>query len=172
MSLAPDAQPDSVAIASSLKVAMRHMPSPVALISSTDAATGKPAGLAATAFVPVAMEPPSMLVCVNLGGSAHAVIESTGAFCINVIGLEQADELLPFAIPDRRDERFQGAAWQERHGLPFLEGAAANIFCRTARRDIFGTHEIFLGEVFDVIVNTDAAPALWHKGKVVELPIA
>ncbi|WP_221793344.1 flavin reductase family protein [Aquisediminimonas sediminicola] len=156
-------------IASALKIAMRHMPSPVALITATDPESGAPVGLAATAFVPVAMDPASMLVCINHSGSAYAAIKATGAFCINILGLEHTATLAPFASSDRREERFEGAHWQTRNGIPYLEGTAANIFCRNVRSDIFGTHEIFIGEVFDIMVETSATPALWHAGKVVGL---
>jgi len=156
-------------IAAALKIAMRHMPSPVALITATDPAAGEPVGLAATAFVPVAMDPPSMLVCINQSGSAYAAIKAAGAFCINILGLEHSSALAPFASSDRRDERFDGAHWQTRNGIPYLEGTSANIFCRNVRSDVFGTHEIFIGEVFDIMVETAATPALWHAGQVVGL---
>jgi flavin reductase (DIM6/NTAB) family NADH-FMN oxidoreductase RutF len=156
-------------IASTLKIAMRHMPSPVALITATDPESGEPVGLAATAFVPVAMDPPSMLVCINHSGSAYAAIKAAGVFCINVLGLEQAPTLAPFASSDRRDERFSSDQWQTRNNVPYLAGTAANIFCRNVRSDIFGTHEIFIGEVCDIIVETSATPALWHAGRVVGL---
>jgi flavin reductase (DIM6/NTAB) family NADH-FMN oxidoreductase RutF len=145
------------------------MPGPVALITTRDIPTGKPAGLAASAIVPVSMEPPSMMICVNRQASAHAVIEASGRFCINLIGPAQTKLVDAFSNSAKRDERFaDDAGWSERHGLPYLPSAPAGLFCTVRTTLLFGTHEAFVGEVFDITTNDAEQPVGWLAGAFVQ----
>jgi flavin reductase (DIM6/NTAB) family NADH-FMN oxidoreductase RutF len=153
--------PDLVA---RLKAALRGMPGPVALITTRDMATGKPAGLAASAVIPVSMAPPSMLVCVNRSASAHAVIEVSGFFCINLIGTSQTPLVRAFSSSEHRDQRFVEGQWDERHGLPYLPASPASLFCVVRTTLLFGTHEVFVGEVFDMAANGVEKPIGWLEG--------
>ncbi len=159
--MAADASVDLVA---RLKIALRRMPGPVALITTRDPVTGQPAGLAASAVAPVCMAPPSMLVCVNRSASAHAVIEASGRFCINLIGAAQAGLVAAFSSSAHRDRRFAAGAWAERHGLLHLPDAPASIFCDVRTTLLFGTHEVFVGEVFDVTSDDAEKPVGWIDG--------
>ena len=152
-----------------LKAALRGMPGPVALITTRDIATGKPAGLAASAVIPVSMAPPSMLVCVNRSASAHAVIEVTGRFCINLVGTSQTALVRAFSSSEQRGERFVTGQWDERHGLPYLPAAPASLFCMVRTTLLFGTHEVFIGEVFDMTANSAEKPIGWLEGAFAQL---
>ncbi len=140
------------------------MPGPVALITTRDMQTGQPAGLAASAVIPLSMAPPSMLVCVNRSASAHAVIEASGRFCINLIGARQTGLVAAFSGSARRDERFVAGDWDERHGLPHLPVSPASLFCRVRTTLLFGTHEAFVGEVFDIVANGAEQQIGWLEG--------
>ncbi len=158
MTLAP---PD---LATRLKAVLRGMPGPVALITTRDLQTGRPAGLAASAIVPVSMAPPSMLVCVNRAASAHAVIEASGRFCINLIGARQTALVAAFSGSALRDQRFAAGDWDERHGLPHLPASPASLFCVVRTTLLFGTHEAFIGEVFDVTASDSEQQIGWLEG--------
>ncbi len=147
-----------------LKAALRGMPGPVALLTTRDTVTGHPAGLAASAVIPVSMAPPSMLVCVNRSASAHAVIEVSGRFCINLVGTSQTALVQAFSRSELRDQRFAAGQWEERHGLPFLPAAPASLFCLVRTTLLFGTHEVFVGEVFDMTANAAEKPIGWLEG--------
>jgi flavin reductase (DIM6/NTAB) family NADH-FMN oxidoreductase RutF len=140
------------------------MPGPVAVITTRDIATGKPAGLAASAVVPVSMAPPSMLVCVNRSASAHAVIEVSGFFCINLIGTSQTPLVRAFSSSEQRSQRFAEGQWDQRHGLPYLPASPASLFCLVRTTMLFGTHEVFVGEVFDMAANGAEKPIAWLEG--------
>ena len=151
-------------MAANLKRALRGMPGPVALITTRDPTTGEPAGLAASAVIPVCMSPPSMLVCVNRSASVHAAIEASGRFCINLIGAAQTGLVAAFSSSDQRERRFATGVWDERHGLPQLPAAPASIFCTVRSTLLFGTHEAFVGEVFDVTGSTAERTIGWIEG--------
>jgi flavin reductase len=147
-----------------LKSVLRGIPGPVALITSGDPATGQAAGLAASAVISVCMAPPSMLVCVNRSASAHAVIEAAGRFCINLIGPRQTALVEAFSSTASRSRRFSDGGWTERHGLPYLPSSPASLFCLVRTTVLFGTHEAFVGEVFDMTANDAERPVGWLEG--------
>jgi len=151
-------------VAEGLKAAMRRMPGPVALVTTAAPDGGGYAGLAASAVIPVSMEPPSMLVAINRGASAHMTIARSGRFCINLLCTGQTDLVRLFSSSERRAERFAGEGWRERDGLPYLPAACASIFCTVGTTQQFGTHELFIGAVDAVIAGRGAEPMGWIEG--------
>jgi flavin reductase (DIM6/NTAB) family NADH-FMN oxidoreductase RutF len=156
-------------IAGRLKTALRRMPGPVALITTADPRTGAYAGLAASAVIPVSMEPASMLVAINRNASAHATIAEAGRFCINLLCNGQTDLVSLFSNSARREERFAGTAWADRDGLPYLPSACASIFCHVDTGHHFGTHELFVGAVDEVLIGTGNDPMGWIEGNFARL---
>jgi len=151
-------------IVDDLKTAMRNYPSGVAIVTTRDPDTGLPNGLAASSVISATMDPPSMLVAVNRSGSSHQAIQKAGKFCINLLRQEDRDLVAQFSSPARRDERFVGTNWSERHGLDHLIGTTA-LFCRTTHSLVVGTHELFVGEVFDVALSIESVPMGWMNGE-------
>lgn len=152
------------AIAAGLKSAMRRMPATVALITTRDPESGEPHGLAASAVIPVSMDPPSMLIAVNQNASAHASIARAGKFCINLLGTTHTELVGAFSNSALRESRFQGDHWDHANGLPFLPGACASIFCEVRHSVRHGTHELFVGDVIDVRTGDGSEPMGWLDG--------
>jgi flavin reductase (DIM6/NTAB) family NADH-FMN oxidoreductase RutF len=150
-------------LSESVKAAMRHLPTGVAIVTARDPKTGLPSGLAASSVISVTLDPPTMLVAVNRSGASHAIIAEAGYFCINLLNQRHRDLVLQFSSPARRDERFAGEEWAARHDLDYLNNTTA-LFCRTFHSMIVGTHELFLGEVFDVALTADPDPMGWMNG--------
>jgi flavin reductase (DIM6/NTAB) family NADH-FMN oxidoreductase RutF len=151
-------------VAGRLKAAMRRLPGPVALVTTADPDGGGYAGLAASSVIPVSMDPPSMLVAVNRNASAHDTIERAGRFCLNLLCNSQAELVGLFSSSARRAERFDGERWADRDGLPYLPGACFSIFCDVAQTQVFGTHELFIGTVQEVLAGTGTDPMGWIEG--------
>ena len=158
-----------------LRGALRRLPGPVSLITSCDGA-GEPAGMVASAVIPVSMEPPSMLVSVNRDASMHAIITASGVFCINLLTIAQRGFVAPFSNHAKRDERFDMGDWHYEAGMPWLPDAAACIFCEVRDTKLFGTHELFIGEVsavrsveggLDEERRGSEAPLGWMEGDFV-----
>ena len=107
-----------------------------------------------------------MLVAVNRSASTHSAIERAGRFCVNLLGTHQTALVDLFSSGERRDQRFQSDAWRYADGLPYLPDACASIFCAVRTSMRFGTHELFIGEVFDVRSGTAPAldPLCWIEG--------
>jgi flavin reductase (DIM6/NTAB) family NADH-FMN oxidoreductase RutF len=166
-----EADQTQVDIAAGLKKALRRMPGAVALITTRDPKTDQQSGLAASAVIPVSMEPPSMLVAVNRSASAHSAIERAGRFCINLLTTDQTGLVGLFSSGDKREHRFASDEWSYEDGIPYLPAACASIFCRTNTTLLFGTHELFIGDVHDVRggLTEGTAPLGWIEGGFAQL---
>ena len=49
-------------------------------------------------------------------------------------------------------------------GAPLIEGVAAYLDCRLAESYTIGDHEVFIGEVLDLHVESGAEPLVFHGG--------
>lgn len=158
-------------LAAGLKAAMRRMPGAVALITTHDPATGRPAGLAASAVIPVSMEPPSMLVAINKSASAHGSIERSQRFCVNLLATEQTALVGLFSNSEMREQRFAGDEWSfDEEQIPYLSTACASIFCIVRTTLIHGTHELFIGDAYAVRSGTVTVDPLgWIEGGFAKL---
>jgi flavin reductase (DIM6/NTAB) family NADH-FMN oxidoreductase RutF len=148
-----------------LKAAMRRMPGTVTLVTTRDPNDGQPAGMAASAIIPVSMDPPSMLISIHHAASACGPINRSGRFCINLLGADQTNLVGPFSTSARRGERFSTDDWATQDGVPFLPGACSAIFCEVRTKLSFGTHMLFIGEVYDILGQESTSPPLgWIEG--------
>jgi flavin reductase (DIM6/NTAB) family NADH-FMN oxidoreductase RutF len=149
------------------KASMRATAASVSLVTSTDAVGGFH-GMAATSWVSISMDPPSMLVTVNRSASVHAVISSSGRYCLNLMRDSHSDILDRFSRSDMRHVRFDPEQWRRStSGLPVLCGALASQLCSVVASFDYGTHTIFIGRVDDVILpetSSQVSPLIWTNG--------
>ncbi|MFI5042985.1 MAG: flavin reductase family protein, partial [Acidimicrobiales bacterium] len=57
----------------------------------TAAGDGGPAGFTCQSFSALSLDPPLVLVCPGMGSTSWPRIESTGAFCVNVLAEDQEE---------------------------------------------------------------------------------
>jgi flavin reductase (DIM6/NTAB) family NADH-FMN oxidoreductase RutF len=152
-------------LAAEFRNAMRRIASSVTLVTSLDN-DGNPHGMAASAVIPVSMEPPSMLVAANRSSGLHPVLQLSRQFCINLLGENHQDLLLPFSQTSRRSERFASGEWREGNGsLRYLASAPAAVFCHLEQQVDYGTHTLFIGRVTAVrLSDMEIDPLLWYNG--------
>lgn len=154
-------QPD---LASQLKLILRYLPAPVGIVTSFDPANGQPVGLAMSAIMPMSLDPCSMAIAVNRSGSAHEGILAAGRYCINLLDSERHGHMAPFASADLRDQRFTQPEWKQKGQVWYIEGAPANIFCEVREKVSYGTHDLLIGEVYDLIVTGRDDILGWANG--------
>jgi len=127
--------------------AMRRFATGVAVV--TTAHQGRIHGFTVNAFASVSAAPPTVLICVNRGATAHPLIASSQRFCVNILALEQRTLAQRFAGGEPRS-RFAGVAYHlGPSGSPILEGTLAHVDCTLAEELSASTHTIFLGTVID-----------------------
>nr|WP_137676600.1 flavin reductase family protein [Parerythrobacter lutipelagi] len=153
-------------LAQQLRSAMRRLPGPVSIVTTHDPSLDEPVGMVASAVIPVSMEPASMLVAVNRQSQCHASIEQAGRFCINLLGTGHRDLVEPFSTPSMRDSRFASGRWEYADTMPYLPGAMASLFCRVEATLVHGSHELFVGNTYDVKLaeGEELDPLGWMEG--------
>jgi len=110
---------------------------------------GKPAGITVNAFSSVSLEPPLVLVCIDLISNTLPFIRESGAFAINILTNEQEHLSRCFATTsEERYENFCHASFQTAAtGSPIIDDVLAFIDTRLVAEYPGGDHVIFLGEV-------------------------
>ena len=147
------------------KQGMRQLAASVNVITASE--NGTTEGLTATAACSVSAEPPQLLICVNAEAGAHALIERTGRFCLNVLARHQDDVAKRFAGMDGSDrsERFDLGAWSQlATGAPALDDAVANFDCVTEQQLTAGTHSIFIGRIVGARI-VEGLPLIYGDGR-------
>lgn len=150
-------------LADNFRLAMRAIASTVHIV--TIRVDGTPMGITATAVSSLAMEPPSLLVCINERASIHQAIGSHTHFCVNALHRDDAELAKTFSDSALKQVRFRTGTWlTDGDGPPRLAHAQASIVCALRQEHRFGTHSIFIGEVESVAVREDTDPLVYLGG--------
>jgi flavin reductase (DIM6/NTAB) family NADH-FMN oxidoreductase RutF len=124
-------------------------------------------GMTANAFSSVSLVPPLVLVCIRQGSRGGREITRNGRFAVNILHAEQEHLSRHFASADRPRSR------DALRGVPhtiidsesaILDGVAGYLDCRLVASHGAGDHTIFLGEVTESHVESDASPLVFYRG--------
>jgi flavin reductase (DIM6/NTAB) family NADH-FMN oxidoreductase RutF len=151
-----------LSVVGAFRQAMRCVASTVNII--TICVDGHPMGITATAMSSLALEPPSLLVCINRSSSLHGSMADVSHFGVNVLHRDQAHLARLFADRNMRELRFASGWDFGESSPPRLPDAQASILCRRIDHHRFGTHSIFIGVVEDVVVRPDIHPLVYLNG--------
>jgi flavin reductase (DIM6/NTAB) family NADH-FMN oxidoreductase RutF len=117
------------------------------------------AGLTVNAFCSVSLDPPLILISVDLNSATLPVIRESGIFAVNILTSEQ--EHLSTCFATSSEERYEDFCHANYHiaasGAPILDDVLAFIDARVVAEYPGGDHVIFLGEV--VALGTDGEVA-------------
>lgn len=150
-------------VAAGFRGAMRRLASGVAIIT----AKGQegPIGMAATSITSLTVDPPAVLVCVNQSAGIHAFLEPGCPIGVNILSRHQKDVSAAFGGAVPRDKRFGVGHWvPDRHDLPMLDDAQANLICTVDSMTPFGTHSIVIARVEGVRLSEAVAPLIYQDG--------
>ncbi len=145
------------------KAVMGQWPSGVTVVTTTDAEG--PAGMTASSFSSVSLQPPLVSICVARHLAMHDRLENAGIFAVNILGKDNVQDGLRFAgmLPDVTD-RFAGITVTNAvTGSPLLAGTLGWLDCRLWATHNGGDHSIFVGEVVDAGIDVTTAPLLYHS---------
>jgi flavin reductase (DIM6/NTAB) family NADH-FMN oxidoreductase RutF len=122
-------------------------------------------GMTATAWMPLSLEPPLLLVCINQGSDTELAMREATFFGINLLSTEQTDLAMRFA--GRGQERYQLDDLERCHGpngAVFFPGYAAALEMRLTEVATGGDHTIFIGAIVWADVLVAHTPLLHHQG--------
>src|SRR6266576_3040868 len=115
----------------------------------TTCGQGKPAGITVNAFCSVSLDPPLVLVCIDLLSHTLPAIRDSGSFAVNILTDEQ--EYLSRCFAGSTQERYEHFCHTDFHtaatGAPIIDGTLAFIDARVVAEYPGGDHVIFLGQV-------------------------
>jgi flavin reductase (DIM6/NTAB) family NADH-FMN oxidoreductase RutF len=125
-------------------------------------------GLTVNAFCSVSLNPPLILVSLDLGSQTYATIRQSGVFAVNVLTQEQEPLALRFARKDLSSKTFDDIAIRtgSTTGVPFFAEALARIECRVAQEYPGGDHALILGHVVSVDYHDEHLanePVLYYR---------
>lgn len=139
---------------------MRTFPSGVAVVTTIDAETG-PYGATCTSLSSVTLNPPTLLVCLDIRSRTLQALREFGGFAVNLLHARgrRAAEVFSSPVPDR----FANVPWRPagRLGQPWLfEHAFAIAECEFAGLQIVGDRAVVFGQVGS-ITQTDDVPLMY-----------
>jgi len=115
------------------------------------------AAITATAFVPVSIVPPLVLVCIGVNASVLPLLEPGARFGISILSEQQRRIASVFA-----DTGPLGREHLEQEGEPLVIGAPVAMACIV--RDVHdgGDHAIVVAKIIRLVLGDDAPPLLYH----------
>jgi flavin reductase (DIM6/NTAB) family NADH-FMN oxidoreductase RutF len=107
---------------------------------------GHPHGMTVNSFSSVSLEPPLVLVSIDLRNAILGHFISTSWFAINVLAEHQ--EQLSRRFSSTSENRFVDVDWRRgMAGTPLLDGVLAHLECSVVKTFEGGDHTILIGEV-------------------------
>ena len=105
-----------------------------------------PQGMTANAVASLSLDPPLVLVSVDVKAQMNACLKASGCFAVNI--LTEAQEALSVRFARHGPKDFSGIEYRtEATGSPVLEQALAFVDCRVTDIVPGGDHEIFIGKI-------------------------
>lgn len=140
---------------------MGHYPTGVTVVTGFDGA--EPVGMVVGTFTSVSLDPPLVAFMPTRASSTYARLESSPAFCINVLAQDQLDVCRVLA--GRDSDKFDRVKWDRSPlGAPQIADAVAYIDCVTERVLEAGDHWIVLCRVKGVRISRPVTPLLFFQG--------
>lgn len=107
---------------------------------------GHPHGMTVNSFASVSLEPPLVLVSIDLRNAILGHFVSSSWFAVNVLAQHQEELSRRFASP--AENRFLDIDWHAGvSGVPLLDGVLAQMECSVVRAFEAGDHTVLIGEV-------------------------
>ena len=126
-------------------------------------ADGEPVGFACQSFAALSLDPPLVLFCPAKTARTWPLIESSGAFCVNVLAHDQRDVSATFGRAG--EDKFAAVGWTPApSGSPVLDGVLTWIDCTIAQVLDGGDHWIVVGRVSALGGQDDQRPLLFYRG--------
>lgn len=153
--------------ADSFRSAMRRVIGGVTVITTRH--EGRPWGLTVSAFTPVCMNPPTLLVCVNSRTVTASDISRDNRFAVNLLSQTQL-HLSKFCSRAGEDKFIDGyvlpqSCLPQSVTMPVLRGSIVTFDCRASDVRLVGSHIIVVAAVERVLAPESRGPLLYGEGR-------
>jgi flavin reductase (DIM6/NTAB) family NADH-FMN oxidoreductase RutF len=154
-----------------LRGAMRLWASGVTVVTS--ALGDKRAGVTASSFTSVTLEPPTVLICLQDHIETYRMIEESGVFGVSILKSDQSKWSKQFAgfieLPEGTDRFNEVETVQHLTGAPILKEAVAWMDCKVSAIHKVGTTGIIVGEVVATGHLGGEVPLVYHNRQYFDL---
>ncbi len=149
----------------SLRQTMRLWASGVTVVTSSDGIAR--AGVTASSFTSISLEPPLVLVCLQNYIETYKLIRQTGVFAISILNAQQSALSAQFAgfakLPEGADRFYQVETHTAVTGAPLLKGAVGWMDCRLHAIHEAGVTRMIVGEVVATGSDPQQQPIIYHN---------
>lgn len=119
------------------------------------------AGMAASSFTSVSLDPPLVSVCMARTSTTWPRLRQSAALGISVLAAEQGE--IARSLASKSGDRFANASWEvNEKGAIFLQGSPLWLECTLFDEVSAGDHEIAVFEVKSVVPYPSVAPLVFH----------
>jgi flavin reductase (DIM6/NTAB) family NADH-FMN oxidoreductase RutF len=122
-----------------------------------------PAGLTANSVTSLSLEPPLMIVCFDRESRTLPAVDQSRRFAVHFLAHDQEELAARFASKRPEVEKFAGAQWTQRAGVPVLDGCIGGLVCELTELVPGGDHLIAIGQVVD-IWQEEGEPLVFYSG--------
>ncbi|MER5771486.1 flavin reductase family protein [Streptomyces sp. NPDC001985] len=155
------------------RAALARLAAGVVLVTAHDAddgPRGEDAGMTATAFVSVSLDPPLVMISLRNGSRMDDLLDEQPLWAVSVLSEDQRHIAGRFAMKGRVSDRllFEDVprVRGELSGAPLIGGALATLECRTEQRVVAGDHTLVIGRVLSAGVPVaEGGPLMYFRGK-------
>ena len=147
------------------RAVMRHLPTGVAAICSTDPVTGAQNGMIVGTFASLSMEPALVTFSVMHSSTSWPKIADAGTFSVSLLAEDQ--QQVCRALSAKGEDKLSNVAWTESAwGTPHLNGSLAWFDCRIEQQFTAGDHVVVIASVLAMTPADGAsAPLIFHGGR-------
>ncbi|BCT78160.1 monooxygenase [Sinomonas cyclohexanicum] len=145
------------------RAVMRHLPTGVAAICSTDPVTGAQHGMIVGTFASLSMDPALVTFSVMHSSTSWPKIAASGRFSVSLL----ADGQQPVckALSAKGEDKLSAVDWSaSQWGAPRIDGALAWFDCALGHELPGGDHLIVIANVLEMAPGS-GAPLIFHGGR-------
>ena len=146
--------------------AMSSFHTGVTLITTTD--NNEAHGMTANSFASVSLNPPTVLICVDISNDTYVLINKTQQFGVNILSHSHVDIAKTYSEKDSNkkletmdDFSFSGS------GLPVVKKSIAFFGCKVIGQHKYADHVIFIGKVEEILASEGKSSLGFYKSKYV-----
>ena len=123
----------------------------------------QPYGTTVSAFASLSLQPPMVLVSLDLGSDLLALMRQSGRFGLNVLSSSQTGLALNFARKGGAG-KFAGVPWEVAAAVPRIPEATGFVACTVGELVAGGDHVVVFGHV--LMATSAARPPLTYQARV------
>ncbi|MFJ6012960.1 flavin reductase family protein [Streptomyces sp. NPDC092952] len=132
---------------------------------------GEDAGMTATAFMSVSLDPPLVMVSLRNGSRMDDLLDEQPLWAVSVLAEDQRHIAGRFSMKGRISDRLLFEELDCARGpitsAPLVDGALATLECRTEQRVVAGDHTLVIGRVLGAKLPSGGgtAPLMYFRGQ-------